>query len=159
MSSFSSTIFSFENVTKIFQGQIVLNDMSLEMKRGEFLTLLGPSGCGKTTSLNIVAGLIQPDRGTVFLRGKAANSVPPRKRGLGLVFQSWALFPHLNIFDNIAYGLKIRSLSNSDIIKRVTNILELVRLPGIEHKFPSQLSGGMQQRVALARAESYQVAS
>lgn len=152
MSSFSSTIFSFENVTKIFQGQIVLNDMSLEMKRGEFLTLLGPSGCGKTTSLNIVAGLIQPDRGTVFLRGKAANSVPPRKRGLGLVFQSWALFPHLNIFDNIAYGLKIRSLSNSDIIKRVTNILELVRLPGIEHKFPSQLSGGMQQRVALARA-------
>ena len=102
MSSFSSTIFSFENVTKIFQGQIVLNDMSLEMKRGEFLTLLGPSGCGKTTSLNIVAGLIQPDRGTVFLRGKAANSVPPRKRGLGLVFQSWALFPHLNIFDNIA---------------------------------------------------------
>jgi ABC-type Fe3+/spermidine/putrescine transport system ATPase subunit len=122
------------------------------MQRGEFLTLLGPSGCGKTTSLNLVAGLIQPDRGTVYLRGDAANTLPPRKRGLGLVFQSWALFPHLNAFDNIAYGLKIRSVSAAEIGKRVKEMLDLVRLPGIEEKFPSQLSGGMQQRVALARA-------
>jgi ABC-type Fe3+/spermidine/putrescine transport system ATPase subunit len=148
----SSPILRFDGVTKTFQGQVVLKDLSLEMQRGEFLTLLGPSGCGKTTSLNLVAGLIQPDRGTVYLRGEAANTLPPRKRGLGLVFQSWALFPHLNAFDNIAYGLKIRSVPAAEIAKRVKEMLDLVRLPGIEEKFPSQLSGGMQQRVALARA-------
>jgi ABC-type Fe3+/spermidine/putrescine transport system ATPase subunit len=148
----SESILRFENVSKSFQGQVVLDNLSLEMKHGEFLTLLGPSGCGKTTSLNLVAGLIQPDQGTVFLRGKSANSLPPRRRGLGLVFQSWALFPHLNVFDNIAYGLKIRSTKSTEIAVRVKEILDLVRLPGIEKKFPSQLSGGMQQRVALARA-------
>jgi ABC-type Fe3+/spermidine/putrescine transport system ATPase subunit len=152
MAAASSPILRFENVTKTFQGQVVLKDLSLDMQRGEFLTLLGPSGCGKTTSLNLVAGLIQPDRGTVYLRGEAANTLPPRKRGLGLVFQSWALFPHLNAFDNIAYGLKIRSVPTAEIGKRVKEMLDLVRLPGIEEKFPSQLSGGMQQRVALARA-------
>lgn len=152
MRAATASILRFENVSKIFQGQVVLDDLSLEMRQGEFLTLLGPSGCGKTTSLNLVAGLIQPDRGTVFLRGEAANTLPPRKRGLGLVFQSWALFPHLNAFDNIAYGLKIRSHTNAEIKTRVKAMLELVRLPGIDEKFPSQLSGGMQQRVALARA-------
>ena len=147
------SILRFENVSKTFQGQVVLDNLSLEMRQGEFLTLLGPSGCGKTTSLNLVAGLIQPDSGTVFLRGQAANALPPRERGLGLVFQSWALFPHLNVFDNIAYGLKVRSVSgHRDQRQRVTEMLDLVRLPGIEQKFPSQLSGGMQQRVALARA-------
>jgi ABC-type Fe3+/spermidine/putrescine transport system ATPase subunit len=148
----NESILRFENVSKIFQGQVVLNNLSLEMRQGEFLTLLGPSGCGKTTSLNLVAGLLQPDSGTVFLRGQAANTLPPRKRGLGLVFQSWALFPHLNAFDNIAYGLKIRGATESEITARVTAMLDLVRLPGVEQKFPSQLSGGMQQRVALARA-------
>jgi ABC-type Fe3+/spermidine/putrescine transport system ATPase subunit len=148
----TESILRFENVSKIFQGQVVLNNLSLEMRQGEFLTLLGPSGCGKTTSLNLVAGLLQPDTGTVFLRGQAANAVPPRKRGLGLVFQSWALFPHLNAFDNIAYGLKIRGATDSEIKTRITAMLDLVRLPGVEQKFPSQLSGGMQQRVALARA-------
>jgi len=139
-------------VSKAFQGQVVLDNLSLEMRQGEFLTLLGPSGCGKTTSLNLVAGLIQPDTGTVFLRGKAANDVPPRHRGLGLVFQSWALFPHMTVFDNIAYGLQIRSMPSAEIGRRVKDVLHLVRLPGISEKFPSQLSGGMQQRVALARA-------
>jgi len=148
----SDSILRFENVSKTFQGQVVLDNLSLEMQQGEFLTLLGPSGCGKTTSLNLVAGLIQPDQGTVFLRGKPANNVPPRRRGIGLVFQSWALFPHLNVFDNIAYGLRVRSLGSSEIAQRVKEMLDLVRLPGIEQKFPSQLSGGMQQRVALARA-------
>jgi ABC-type Fe3+/spermidine/putrescine transport system ATPase subunit len=148
----TESILRFENVSKIFQGQVVLDNLSLEMRQGEFLTLLGPSGCGKTTSLNLVAGLLQPDSGTVFLRGHAANALPPRKRGLGLVFQSWALFPHLNAFDNIAYGLKIRGATDSEIKTRVTAMLDLVRLPGVEQKFPSQLSGGMQQRVALARA-------
>lgn len=152
MPAAASPILRFDNVTKTFQGQVVLRDLSLDMQRGEFLTLLGPSGCGKTTSLNLVAGLIQPDHGTVYLRGEPANTLPPRKRGLGLVFQSWALFPHLNVFDNIAYGLKIRSLPTAEIGKRVKEMLDLVRLPGIEQKFPSQLSGGMQQRVALARA-------
>jgi ABC-type Fe3+/spermidine/putrescine transport system ATPase subunit len=148
----ASSILRFDSVSKIFQGQVVLDDLSLEMRQGEFLTLLGPSGCGKTTSLNLVAGLIQPDRGTVFLRGEAANALPPRKRGLGLVFQSWALFPHLNAFDNIAYGLRIRSMPPPEIDARVRKMLDLVRLTGIGQKFPSQLSGGMQQRVALARA-------
>jgi ABC-type Fe3+/spermidine/putrescine transport system ATPase subunit len=148
----AESILRFENVSKVFQGQVVLNSLSLEMRQGEFLTLLGPSGCGKTTSLNLVAGLLQPDSGTVFLRGQAANALPPRKRGLGLVFQSWALFPHLNAFDNIAYGLKVRGATETEIKTRVTAMLDLVRLPGVEQKFPSQLSGGMQQRVALARA-------
>ena len=152
MRAASASILRFENVSKTFQGQVVLENFSLEMKQGEFLTLLGPSGCGKTTSLNLVAGLIAPDQGTIFLRGQSANTLPPRRRGIGLVFQSWALFPHLNVFDNIAYGLKIRSVSPSDIGLRVREMLEVVRLPGIENKFPSQLSGGMQQRVALARA-------
>src|SRR6266550_2380784 len=145
MRATASSILRFENVSKIFQGQVVLNDLSLEMRQGEFLTLLGPSGCGKTTSLNLVAGLIQPDGGTVFLRGEAANTIPPRKRGVGLVFQSWALFPHLNAFDNIAYGLRIRSVPQPEIERRVKKMLDLVRLPGNGEKFPSQLSGGMQQ--------------
>jgi ABC-type Fe3+/spermidine/putrescine transport system ATPase subunit len=152
MDAGTDAILRFEKVSKIFQGQTVLDDLSLEMRRGEFLTLLGPSGCGKTTSLNLVAGLIQPDGGTVYLRGETANTLAPRKRGLGLVFQSWALFPHLNAFDNVAYGLKIRSVPQAERERRVREMLELVRLPGVGEKFPSQLSGGMQQRVALARA-------
>jgi ABC-type Fe3+/spermidine/putrescine transport system ATPase subunit len=148
----SNQILRFENVSKAFQGQIVLNDLALDMRQGEFLTLLGPSGCGKTTSLNLVAGLLQPDAGTIFLRGLPANALPPRRRGVGLVFQSWALFPHMNVFDNISYGLKIRSMPTAEIGRRVRDMLDLVRLPGIAEKFPSQLSGGMQQRVALARA-------
>jgi len=130
----------------------VLNDLTLEMQQGEFLTLLGPSGCGKTTSLNLVAGLIKPDAGTIFLRGEPVDALPPRRRGLGLVFQSWALFPHMNVFDNIGFGLKVRSAHSAEIRKRVGEMLDLVRLPGVAAKFPSQLSGGMQQRVALARA-------
>jgi ABC-type Fe3+/spermidine/putrescine transport system ATPase subunit len=130
----------------------VLCDLTLEMHQGEFLTLLGPSGCGKTTSLNLVAGLIKPDAGAIFLRGQPVDALPPRRRGLGLVFQSWALFPHMNVFDNIAYGLKIRSAPSAEIRKRVGEMLDLVRLPGVAERFPSQLSGGMQQRVALARA-------
>jgi ABC-type Fe3+/spermidine/putrescine transport system ATPase subunit len=148
----ADSILHFQNVSKRFQGQLILDDLNLEMRNGEFLTLLGPSGCGKTTSLNLVAGLIQPDEGTIFLRGNSVNDVPPRRRGLGLVFQSWALFPHLSVFDNVAYGLRIRSVPSAEITKRVTSMLDLVRLPGAEQKFPSQLSGGMQQRVALARA-------
>ena len=145
-------ILRIENVNKTFEKQRVLKDLNLEIGDGEFLTLLGPSGCGKTTSLNLVAGLLQADSGRILLRGQPANELPPQRRGLGMVFQSWALFPHMNVFENIAYGLRMRRGGAEDIRRKVGAMLDLVRLPGIEHKFPSQLSGGMQQRVALARA-------
>jgi ABC-type Fe3+/spermidine/putrescine transport system ATPase subunit len=145
-------ILRIEGVNKTFQRQQVLKDLSLEIAEGEFLTLLGPSGCGKTTSLNLVAGFLQPDSGRLFLRGVLANALPPQRRKLGMVFQSWALFPHMNVFDNIAYGLRTRSAPAAEIARRVEAMLDLVRLPRAAEKYPSQLSGGMQQRVALARA-------
>ncbi|MBJ3776575.1 ABC transporter ATP-binding protein [Acuticoccus mangrovi] len=146
-------ILRLEGVSKTFQNQRVLDALDLEIARGEFLTLLGPSGCGKSTTLNIVAGLLSPDGGRMTLRGRAADRLPPRKRRLGMVFQSWALFPHMTVFDNIAYGLKMQGSPSAAVVKtKVDEMLELVRLPGAEGKFPSQLSGGMQQRVALARA-------
>lgn len=147
-----NAILRIENVNKTFQRQQVLKDLNLEIAEGEFLTLLGPSGCGKTTSLNLVAGFLQPDSGSLYLRGVLANALPPQGRKLGMVFQSWALFPHMNVFDNIAYGLKMRKTPAGDIPAKVEAMLDLVRLPGAAQKYPSQLSGGMQQRVALARA-------
>jgi spermidine/putrescine ABC transporter ATP-binding subunit len=137
---------------KLFNEQVVLDNLNIEMARGELLTLLGPSGCGKSTTLNLIAGFIQPDAGRIILHGKLANQLPPQKRRLGMVFQSWALFPHMTVFENIAYGLHNRKLSNYEIAGRIEEMLRLVRLPGTGEKFPSQLSGGMQQRVALARA-------
>ena len=137
---------------KLFNEQVVLDNLNIEMARGELLTLLGPSGCGKSTTLNLIAGFIQPDAGRIILHGKLANQLPPQKRRLGMVFQSWALFPHMTVFENIAYGLHNRKLSNYEIAGRIEDMLRLVRLPGTGEKFPSQLSGGMQQRVALARA-------
>src|SRR3954449_6387095 len=125
----SDYVLRLDNVWKAFQDHPAVRGVSFEMRRGEFITLLGPSGCGKTTSLNLVAGLLQPDRGTVFLRGEPANTLPPRRRGLGMVFQSWALFPHLTVFDNIAYGLSVRSVLAAEIRARVAEMLELVRLP------------------------------
>ncbi|MBS7699855.1 MULTISPECIES: ABC transporter ATP-binding protein [unclassified Chelatococcus] len=145
-------ILKIEGVNKTFQNQHVLQDLNLEIAEGEFLTLLGPSGCGKTTTLNMVAGFLQPDSGNLFLRGLSANTLPPQKRRLGMVFQSWALFPHMSVFDNVAYGLRMRGFPGSEIPTRVTAMLEMVRLSSARDKFPSQLSGGMQQRVALARA-------
>lgn len=141
-----------DGLKKLFNEQVVLENLNIEMARGELLTLLGPSGCGKSTTLNLIAGFIKPDAGRIILHGKLANQLPPQKRRLGMVFQSWALFPHMTVFENIAYGLHNRELSNSEIAGRVENMLRLVRLPGTDDKFPSQLSGGMQQRVALARA-------
>jgi len=137
---------------KLFNEQVVLDNLNIEMARGELLTLLGPSGCGKSTTLNLIAGFIQPDAGRIILHGKLANQLPPQKRRLGMVFQSWALFPHMTVFENIAYGLHNRKLSNYEIAGRIEEMLRLVRLTGTGEKFPSQLSGGMQQRVALARA-------
>jgi ABC-type Fe3+/spermidine/putrescine transport system ATPase subunit len=145
-------IVRFDAVAKLYNGHPVLRDFRLDMRRGEFLTLLGPSGCGKTTSLNLVAGLLKPDGGTIYLRGLPANATPPRRREIGLVFQSYALFPHMTVFENVAYGLRIRSVAKAELRSRVQQMLDLVRLPNAADKYPSQLSGGMQQRVALARA-------
>jgi ABC-type Fe3+/spermidine/putrescine transport system ATPase subunit len=145
-------ILRLEGLAKSFQGQRVLHGLDLEIAAGEFVTLLGPSGCGKTTTLNLVAGLLAADAGSISLRGERVNDLPPQRRRLGMVFQSYALFPHMTVAENIAYGLQVRRMPAREIARRVAEMLELVRLPGVEEKFPSQLSGGMQQRVALARA-------
>jgi len=130
----------------------VVCDLHLAIAPGEFVTLLGPSGCGKSTTLNLIAGLLKPDAGTISLRGHVVNAWEPQRRRLGMVFQTWALFPHMTAYENIAFGLRLKGLGMRDVRERVATMLSLVRLPGVEEKYPSQLSGGMQQRVALARA-------
>ena len=132
-------------------------DFTLTVERlkahdGEFLTLLGPSGCGKTTTLRIIAGLERPDSGKVLFDGRAVNDLPPYERNIGIVFQDYALFPHMNVFKNIAFGLEMRRLPRREVERRVKRALELVGLEGLENRYPEQLSGGQQQRVALARA-------
>lgn len=124
----------------------------LEAKQGEFLTLLGPSGCGKTTTLRIIAGFEKPDKGRVYFDDTVVNDVPPYERNIGIVFQDYALFPHMTVYDNISFGLKLRKLPKEEIRRRVSWALELVGLKGFEDRYPEQLSGGQQQRVALARA-------
>lgn len=129
-----------------------VKDTSLDIEAGTFVTLLGPSGCGKTTTLRMIAGFESPDEGEIFLGGEAINSLTPNKRDTAMVFQSYALLPHYNVFDNVAYGLKIRKLPKDEIRERVMNILKLVEMEGMESRMTNQLSGGQQQRVALARA-------
>jgi len=124
----------------------------LEAKPGEFLTLLGPSGCGKTTTLRIIAGFEKPDKGKIYFDDTVMNDVPPYERNIGIVFQDYALFPHMTVYDNISFGLKLRKLPKEEIKRRVSWALELVGLKGFEDRYPEQLSGGQQQRVALARA-------
>ena len=146
-----------ENITKRFKAPggssiVAVDDLSLSIEKGSFVTLLGPSGCGKTTTLRVVAGFENPDTGRVFIDGIDITQVPPNKRNLAMVFQSYALFPHLNVFDNVAYSLKIRKSSPEEIQEKVTKVLDLVNMLGTEKRYPNQLSGGQQQRVALARA-------
>lgn len=129
-----------------------VKDTSLEIEPGSFVTLLGPSGCGKTTTLRMIAGFESPDEGEIYLGNEAINELTPNKRDTAMVFQSYALLPHYNIFDNVAYGLKLRKVPKEEIKERVTRILELVELSGMEARMTNQLSGGQQQRVALARA-------
>ena len=129
-----------------------VHDTSLNIAPGEFVTLLGPSGCGKTTTLRMIAGFESPDEGEIYLGDEAINILPPNKRDTAMVFQSYALLPHYNVFDNVAYGLKLRKVPKEEIKERVTKILELVELSGMEARMTNQLSGGQQQRVALARA-------
>lgn len=140
------------DVIKRFKETLAVDHVSLAIPRGAFYSLLGPSGCGKTTTLRIIAGLESPDSGEVRLRGDRVNDVPPFKRNLGMVFQGLALFPHLNVFNNVAYGLRIRRRGSSEIRRKVKDYLALVGLAGLERRRIPQLSGGQQQRVALARA-------
>ena len=129
-----------------------VKDTCLEIQPGSFVTLLGPSGCGKTTTLRMIAGFESPDEGEIYLGNEAINALPPNKRDTAMVFQSYALLPHYNVFDNVAYGLKLRKVPKDEIKERVTRILELVELSGMEARMTNQLSGGQQQRVAIARA-------
>ena len=142
-----------KNIKKSFQeGEDVLESICLTAKKGEFVTLLGSSGCGKTTTLRIIAGLEQPDSGQVFLNGKDVTSLEPNQRNVNTVFQNYALFPHMNVADNIGYGLKLKKTSKAEISRRVKEMLELVQLSGFEKRKPSELFGGQRQRVAIARA-------
>ncbi len=129
-----------------------VDNIDLDIKPGDFVTLLGPSGCGKTTTLRMIAGFESPDEGEIYLGDQAINALTPNKRDTAMVFQSYALFPHMNIFDNVAYGLKLRKFSKSEIRSKVFEMLKLVGLEGMENRYTNQLSGGQQQRVALARA-------
>ena len=139
-------------VTKRFGDMVAVDDVTIEVSRGEFFSLLGPSGCGKTTSLRMIAGFEEPDSGRVVLTGRDIVGVAPYKRNVNTVFQSYALFPHLTVADNVAFGLRRKKVARSEIKARVKRYLDLVQLPGYDSRRPSQLSGGQQQRVALARA-------
>ena len=147
-----------EHISKIYQDPktgkdfYAVKDNSLVIEPGEFVTLLGPSGCGKTTTLRMIAGFESPDEGEIYLGDEAINALTPNKRDTAMVFQSYALLPHYNVFDNVAYGLKLRHVPNEEIRDRVMKILDLVELTGMEGRMTNQLSGGQQQRVALARA-------
>ena len=141
-----------ENLTKKFDEAYAVDDINLEVRTGEFLTLLGPSGCGKTTTLRMIAGFEKPTSGIVRINGKEVNEVEPYKREVNTVFQSYALFPHMTVFDNIAFGLKMKKVNKDEIKERVHRVLELVQLRDYGNRKPKQLSGGQQQRIAIARA-------
>ncbi|MDE6686823.1 MAG: ABC transporter ATP-binding protein [Lachnospiraceae bacterium] len=145
-------ILSLNNITKSFDGELVLEDLSLEIKRNEFVTLLGPSGCGKTTTLRIIAGFVMPDQGSVLMEGEDITTLPTEKRCINTVFQKYALFPHMTVAENIAFGLKIKKKDDDYINKKIKYALELVNLTGFEKRKPRSLSGGQQQRIAIARA-------
>lgn len=149
----SGPFLELKNLKKSFTaGEAVLSGISLTIEKGEFVTLLGASGCGKTTTLRIIAGLEQPDEGSVWLEGQNVTNLEPNQRDVNTVFQNYALFPHMNVADNIGYGLKIRKVPKAEIREKVKKMLELVQLEGFEKRKPSELSGGQRQRVAIARA-------
>ena len=144
--------FFIKNITKKFQNVVAMDNITLRIRDGEFMALLGPSGGGKTTTLRCIAGFVQPDSGEIFIGNRGITDLPPEKRGIGIVFQNYALWPHMTIFDNLAFGLRIKRLPQSEIENKVEEMLDMVKLPGLEHRYPRQLSGGEQQRIALARA-------
>lgn len=145
-------IVEIEGVNKIYGSNHVVKDLNLSIEEGEFLTLLGSSGCGKTTTLRMIAGFEEPTSGTIMVEGERVEEKEPFERNVNTVFQSYALFPHKTIYDNIAYGLKMKKVPKAEIMERVTEMMEMVQLSGFEKRYPSQLSGGQKQRVAIARA-------
>ncbi len=148
----ADSVLSIRGLSKAFGGHVVLTDFSLDISQGEFVTLLGPSGCGKTTLLRLVAGFEKPDSGSVFLEGSDISSLPPEKRQVNTVFQSYALFPHMTVADNVAFGLQLKGLKGIRLSERVGGALDQVRMGDLADRYPGQLSGGQQQRVAIARA-------
>ncbi len=145
----------FEKVTKMYGSVTALQSLDLDIQEGEFLTLLGPSGCGKTTTLRLIAGFITPTNGNIYLGEEEITHLSPEKRNVGMVFQDYALFPHMTVEDNVAFGLVERGVDKQTAGQRVRELLDLVKLPGVEDRFPSQMSGGQQQRIAVARAVAY----
>ena len=145
-------VLKLEGLHKSYGETTVLEGIDLEIARGEFITLLGASGCGKTTTLRLIAGLEMPDKGKIYLNGEDITSLEPNKRNVNTVFQSYALFPHMNVADNIAYGLKVRGVNKAERFQKVKEMLKLVQLEGYEKRMPAQLSGGQRQRIAIARA-------
>ncbi len=146
------TIVQLKDISVAFGGETVLDNLSLDIKDKEFITFLGPSGCGKTTTLRLIAGFLEPDTGDVVFEGKKINGVPAYKRQVNTIFQRYALFPHLNVYENIAFGLRVKKLPKEQIKQKVTEMLKLVNLSGLETRSIDTLSGGQQQRVAIARA-------
>src|SRR5579859_5730699 len=140
------------DVTRVYGGVVAVDHLTLDVRAGEFLTLLGPSGCGKTTTLNMVAGFLRPTAGEIWLDGRRVDDLPPYRRDTAMVFQQYALFPHMTVFDNVAFGLRMRRLADREVRGRVEAALSQVGLGGLGARMPIQLSGGQQQRVALARA-------
>lgn len=148
----NDTIIKIENLSKSFAGKTVLDNINLEVKKGEFITLLGPSGCGKTTMLRLIAGFLTPDEGKIIMDGKDITSVPPFRRKLNTVFQRYALFPHLDVYDNVAFGLKLQNVPKKEIETKVSKALKMVSMTDYEDRDVNSLSGGQQQRIAIARA-------
>ena len=145
-------IIELKNISKSFDGEVVLDNISLDIHDNEFITLLGPSGCGKTTTLRIIGGFVYPDQGDVLFMGDRINDVPPHKRNVNTVFQKYALFPHLNVFENVAFPLREKKVPKKEIKEKVDKMLSMVMLSGFAHRRVTSLSGGQQQRVAIARA-------
>ena len=146
-----TSIIRLENITVSFDGEQVLKNLNLSIRDGEFVTLLGPSGCGKTTTLRIIGGFVKPDAGDVFFNGKKINNLPPHKREVNTIFQKYALFPHLNVYDNVAFGMRVHKKSEKQVEKTVREMLAMVNLSGFANRNVNSLSGGQQQRVAIAR--------
>src|SRR5512136_804626 len=141
-----------DQVSKNFGNIVAVDDVSLKVKRGSFLTLLGPSGCGKTTTLRLIGGLESPTKGRIFIKGQDVTDTPPYKRETNLVFQDFALFPHMNVLNNIGFGLRMRGVQKRKVREKVQEMLDLVELPDVTYRRTNQLSGGQRQRVALSRA-------
>jgi len=148
----ADAIIRLDSVTKRFGPVEAVRDVSLAVRRGEFISLLGPSGCGKSTILRMIAGFEPPDSGRIIIDGAEVGGVPPNRRPVNMVFQNYALFPHLTVFDNVAFGLRRKRVARAEVGRRAERFIELVGLEGLGDRYPSQLSGGQQQRVALARA-------